>query len=493
MGQKEKNIVKKITSLITKLGWVPLAVSFSAYHWRGGIGVGYSLYAAIALYFVNPVVDYEDGFILFAEIASVVVTTSIIFTIIRSAIENLNNFILSKSPLSTAVFTDNEWGEIYSDALAKGYIADPEKSWNFRNAKTSVAFMYSEDTKNIEFFRDHQKELESRDVYLMLNHADPFLLKSTESSRVHFFNLYEIMARKYWKDHSLYEDIRPDEKGEFVPFRIAIIGFGSVGEAIFKYGYLNNIYETDQCIEYHLWGCGNISERNFISSLETMNRDSIEVHSGPWEEDIRLIAGAGRIIITGGQDETIRILQEILYENPHAAVHCMCDGDMLYEDIFQGENIATFGNMREILTEDYIGREQLLLQAKLFNYDYVLSARGQHIEDPSAITEDMESEWDKLNGFFRGSNVARADHYWIEKWKLMDGHSIDEEQRIEHMRWCRYYYYNHWKYDRKKDKKLRLHPDLVPYDELSRAEQDKDNFFDPVIRDMVDGMLPKRN
>jgi hypothetical protein len=224
-----------------------------------------------------------------------------------------------------------------------------------------------------------------------------------------------------------------------------------------------------------------------------MNRDSIEVHSGPWEEDIRLIAGAGRIIITGGQDETIRILQEILYENPHAAVHCMCDGDMLYEDIFQGENIATFGNMREILTEDYIGREQLLLQAKLFNYDYVLSARGQHIEDPSAITEDMESEWDKLNGFFRGSNVARADHYWIEKWKLMDGHSIDEEQRIEHMRWCRYYYYNHWKYDRKKDKKLRLHPDLVPYDELSRAEQDKDNFFDPVIRDMVDGMLPKRN
>jgi hypothetical protein len=171
-------------------------------------------------------------FILFAEIASVVVTTSIIFTIIRSAIENLNNFILSKSPLSTAVFTDNEWGEIYSDALAKGYIADPEKSWNFRNAKTSVAFMYSEDTKNIEFFRDHQKELEGRDVYLMLNHADPFLLKSTESSRVHFFNLYEIMARKYWKDHSLYEDIRPDEKGEFcaIPDRDHRLRIGGRGD-----------------------------------------------------------------------------------------------------------------------------------------------------------------------------------------------------------------------------------------------------------------------
>ena len=103
---------------------------------------------------------------------------------------------------------------------------------------------------------------------------------------------------------------------------------------------------------------------------------------------------------------------------------------MVYEEIFLGENVATFGNMKEILTEDYIKREQLLLQAKMFNYDYALSAEGQHVTDPSAVTEKMENEWDKLNGFFRGSNVARADHYWIEKWKLLDGHSIEEEQRI---------------------------------------------------------------
>ena len=285
VGQKEKNLIRKIASWITRLGWIPLAVSFCAYHWGGGLGAGYSLYAATALYFVNPVVDYQDGFVLFAEISSVVVTTSVIFTIIQSAIENLNDFILSKSSASTAVFTDNEWGEIYSDALEKGYVAEPEKSWNFKNARASVAFLYSEDTKNIGMYRENQEKLAGRDVYLMLNHADPFLLKSTESARVHFFNLYEIMARKYWKDHSLYEEIRPDENGVFHPFRIAVLGFGDVGRAIFKYGYLNNIYETDQRLEYHLWGCGNIAERRFLSSLQTMNKDSITVHTESWEEE----------------------------------------------------------------------------------------------------------------------------------------------------------------------------------------------------------------
>lgn len=168
VGQKEKNLIKKIASWITRLGWIPLAVSFCAYHWGGGLGAGYSLYAATALYFVNPVVDYQDGFVLFAEISSVVVTTSVIFTIIQSAIENLNDFILSKSSASTAVFTDNEWGEIYADALEKGYVAEPEKFWNFKNARASAAFLYSEDTKNIGMYRENQEKLAGRDVYLML-------------------------------------------------------------------------------------------------------------------------------------------------------------------------------------------------------------------------------------------------------------------------------------------------------------------------------------
>ena len=46
VGQKEKNLIRKIASWITRLGWIPLVVSFCAYHWGGGLGAGYSLYAA---------------------------------------------------------------------------------------------------------------------------------------------------------------------------------------------------------------------------------------------------------------------------------------------------------------------------------------------------------------------------------------------------------------------------------------------------------------
>lgn len=46
-----------------------------------------------------------------------------------------------------------------------------------------------------------------------------------------------------------------------------------------------------------------------------------------------------------------------------------------------------------------------------------------------------------------------------------------------HEDWVRAYEKMGWHYDRKYDRAARTHPDMVPYDQLGRLEQDKDSVF----------------
>ena len=61
----------------------------------------------------------------------------------------------------------------------------------------------------------------------------------------------------------------------------------------------------------------------------------------------------------------------------------------------------------------------------------------------------------------------------------MDGANLTSKQEeelmeMEHIRWCRYHFVNHWSYDKIRDNRKRNHPMLVSYKELSREEQLKD-------------------
>ena len=50
---------------------------------------------------------------------------------------------------------------------------------------------------------------------------------------------------------------------------------------------------------------------------------------------------------------------------------------------------------------------------------------------------------------------------------------------LEHIRWCRYHQFHNWrmgipKNGARKDATLRIHKDLIPYDELTKEEKEKD-------------------
>ena len=97
----------------------------------------------------------------------------------------------------------------------------------------------------------------------------------------------------------------------------------------------------------------------------------------------------------------------------------------------------------------------------------------------------MNIQWRKLNGFTKGSNIASVDYHNIRRQILKKAkeqgisYTNDELGMMEHIRWCRFHYINHWKYGipdngKAKDATKRIHICLVPYDELSEIDKKKD-------------------
>ncbi|WP_029230994.1 RyR domain-containing protein [Butyrivibrio sp. VCB2006] len=468
-------------------GLIPFIVACIGYGYYGKLPVWETVYASVALYFVNPVVDFENSLIVFAEITAVIVTAGIILSVVRYAYAKVDHFFTRLSGDATVVYTDNDFGQELGQNLSHGYTIfnnpdddrDNLKKFKVEKVKNHI-LMFENDMDNVSFYTENEKKLAGSNVFMMLRDIDPSLLDTADkgASCLHFFNIYDVMARDYWRKYNLYEK-RKDR------IKIAIIGFGRVGTAIFKYGYLNNIYGLDQEIEYHIWGCST-SAAEFVGSLNTMNKDKIVIHEESWEEGIDCLAQMTRVIYTL-QNHSIELVQKVLYVNPDAEIHCYCENPAGLAQLYISNKIVAFGDMTDILTEDNIKKEKLYRQGKLFNYDYHLRYSGENAGDD--FEEKAESEWKKLNGFFKSSNIARADHYWIEKRLVSDGEleeNSEDAWKIEHIRWSRFYFANHWTYDPKRDNLMRKHPLLVPYEELSYEEKSKDGVYSEVIRAEID-------
>ncbi len=484
--------MKLLRRIKEKHPWVPYVLAFIpfitaciGYGYYGQLSFGQTLYASLALYFVNPVYSFENGIVLFSKISAAFVVAGIILSVIKYAYTKLSHFIIRLSKDATVVYTDNDLGKMVGDSVHSGYVVVPEggikgeRSSHMEPAHVkNHIIMFEDDMDNISFYTENEKKFTGNNVYVMLRDVDPALLDKTDkaTSDLHFFNIYNLLARVYWKKNNLY-----NRRHEIT--KIAIIGFDKVGSAIFKYGYLNNIYSLDQCIEYHIWGCPE-AEAPFIGALETMNEDKIFIHKKSWDEEPDILAYMDIVIYTLTENR-IRLIQNVLYANPKAQIHCYSSEEVGFSEIYASKNILSFGDLKDVLTEDNIRNEKLYKQAKLFNYDYSLGPEGK-----ASFYTDQEAErkWKELGGFYKESSIARADHYWIEQKLIDDGELTGNSEtawRIEHIRWSRFHYANHWTYGDKRDNTMRKHNCLVPYDDLSYEEQKKDGINNDFIRSLL--------
>ena len=117
-------------------------------------------------------------------------------------------------------------------------------------------------------------------------------------------------------------------------------------------------------------------------------------------------------------------------------------------------------------------------------------------------------KWEELSSFLRRSNMASADHLRTKLRFLLDDDSLTEftgeqlrqayerfltlrEQqpelcrRIEHDRWVRFHAMYNWRYAAVRDNAMRLHPLMVSFEELSLADQAKDDYAWELISSLI--------
>lgn len=471
---------------------VILALSAVLFSMAGYLMAGYpffeALYASAALFFVNPVDETNNFPIMVGKFLSLVFAAGVILNVVSYAFRLAGHYRINRYPDSTAVYTDNPWGEALARGMKHGYIGAMAEHGGLESAKHHI-FMYSDDAENLKLYTRHRQALQAAGAhaYIMLSRTDAFLLSGETDTRYegpHFFNVYDMLAREYWREHSLYDAVAA--AGERA-IRVAVTDFGDLGQAICKYAVLNNVYRQDQAIEYHVWGAQSW-QAAFLEGIDMMCGDRIVAHAGDCMDDIPLLASMDRVILAGSDNTAL--LQQLLYAATDAQLHCYAPGrtdlDALYAHA-AGELVG-FGDIDRILTEQSVKRELVYRNAKLLNYDYVLRERSKteprlKTELPEDFEQEMEDAWRRLSGFHKGSNIARADHLEIEARLIAEGLDAAVIGDIEHIRWCRFHFYNHWTYAPVRDNAHRKHHLLVR--EIEQGEMSKDSVFNDRIRRML--------
>ena len=302
---------------------------------------------------------------------------------------------------------------------------------------------------------------------------------------LHLFSRTEALSRCYWKEYPLSRDER----------KILLIGCGPSGCAVLERALLTNVFEAGRRIEYHVFqdsaGFAALHPR-LIQALESEDEDSLFLHSESWMEDAALLADADRIIFCFEEDsQNLEVCEKLRTWFPtRARIHVR-----LTEAV---ASLTSFGMREEILTAEFVMKD-------------AINARAAALNDIYNANNPGGAEWEKLSWFLRQSNIAVADHLPVKIRYLLSDDSItevtpdncraayerflasspeekDRMQAMEHRRWMRFHWLYNWQYAPQRDNENRLHPLMIPYQQLSETEKAKDAYAWEML-----GMLSKPN
>jgi hypothetical protein len=130
-----------------------------------------------------------------------------------------------------------------------------------------------------------------------------------------------------------------------------------------------------------------------------------------------------------------------------------------WDEIEQGRR----GDVERVDTSSQVGHAPKEAQVAELIYE---AARLEAAWSGRSIVPE---EWQRRDDKFREQMVRTVANYLA-----MDQLPSPEEA---HDNWMREHIRMGWKYGEKRDPELKLHPDLVPYDELPKDERDKDAVF----------------
>lgn len=470
---------KTLTFIVKILIFVTPCILGIIGYLKAGDDILQALYSAVSLYLLNYFEAEWNVFIEIARWTAPIVTVSGFLLILKNAVQGIKDFFLYISGKAVVIYCEDEIQHVLKKNIRNSIIVSKDKVYS--GAKDTI-IMLSDDLESLDFYYRNEKKFENGNVYLRLGQIDSFLLKK---HKVKFFNETELIARIYWKECNLLKYLKDDT----MKVKIAIIGFDQLGQKLLSFGLINNIYAKHQSIEYHVWG-NNASYENLFSEIDFMNGDSVTYHGENWEEDFGKFAEFDRIIVS--QEQNIEMLQTLLYICDDTEIDYYNNGEAVFENIFEGNMLRSFGAWDNILTEANIMSEELCRLGMELNYSYSTNY-SEDCDDFMSKESGMKNLWERLDGFTKASNLAAADYHEIRLMILKaqgktDDSFTEEEQedlsRAEHIRWSRFHFVNHWVYKplegARSNRSKRIHTYLIPYEELTDDVKKMD--WDTILR-----------
>ena len=429
-----------------------------------------SMFTSVCFYTLNVQDTPPNILVELARWTAPIATVSGILVIFSSLRIQIINYYRYWKGDSIAVY-----GPVLQKSIFLQKLGNRGISGGDRFVKAQKYVMLGNEVENMEFYNQNRDLFGTSPVYLKCRSIQP---QSVLDARLRLFSEEETAGRLYWKQYCLYRSAKESN----YQLKIVIIGFGKLGEELLTYALQDNLFSPLQKIEYHIFG--DTSEFAAIHRQLNKLEDKVVFHDDNWFDNLSLIDAATRVMIIE-QDNQTELLSSLLLASTQNQIYVFVS-DIAGSDLISGQERVTLYPWREIAQEpEYVLGDNLYEQAKRINLRY------SHIYSNTAETEEnKESEWQKLSGFLRYSNISTADYHDIQILILQeDGESRDlagmSQERLElfseleHMRWCRYYWLNNWTYGdpqngSTKDTEKRIHLDLVQYRDLTEEEKEKD-------------------
>lgn len=454
-----KEFIKKCMVLLVI---VPLIIGTVGYTFAGAM-ISDALYSSFALYFTNPISDAYNIYIEIARWTAPLVTATTILYVIKDAWKSINwRISVFNKKDSIAVYSDENC-EISTEKNIR-VIYPGEK---FKSYIDNHIILFSDDKKSLQFYKEHfDEKYKDKKVYIGIRDIESSFLqkddnetKNQKNKNIYFFDINMAIARIFWKNVALWND---KDKKTPQDYNIIIYGDNNLTRSITYTGLQLNLISLKQNINYYI-----ITENELLKlrygKVKLMNNDKLifckKSDSNIWD----IISNANLLIIT--ENIQAELLQTIIVKAEEADIHYYSPRETDFVSYISCERLKIFGRRTEIFTDDNIRKKKLIEKAEKLNEAY-------------AKKHNSEDDWESLPEFLKASNISASDFGEV---LMVLNNKMDEDEmaNLEHIRWCRFYFLNYYKYgipdnNKNKDDKKRIHKDLVYYNELSEEEKIKD-------------------
>lgn len=435
-----------------------------------------AMFSSICMYLMNYGDSAPNLFVEIARWTAPLMTASGIILVLSSLRTRFHNYLKYLRGNSIAVYGDPEDTGDVLKALGRRGIAGRDSF-----VRAGRYLLLGDEDFNFSFYLANHEKLEGKPVTLR---CSSLWAQTAIGGDLKLFSPCETAARLFWKRTGLCSSVwrqKPDEAHGPV-ISIAIVGFGKLGEELLNWGLLDNIFFPSQKITYHVFGDGAeyFCTHRELSSIS----DEIRFHDEAWYEAVPLLQEADQIILCEqtGQTELIR---DLLFALPGQVIDVFLSSGTPPDFFEEQDRLRIFSWEKEAFELPCLLEDGLIELAKRINLRY--AHLYGNVEENEA---NKNAEWKKLDSFTRYSNISSADYHEIRLQMLaawnapadyagLSAEQIELLAELEHIRWCRYHYLNNWRYGTPegggaKDKKLRIHRDLIPYDRLTDGEKQKD-------------------